>query len=83
MSQIEALLQNEEIEECGGLWGSRIALAAKPHQEHITNVDNFIWRMYLSYYKLNNITKTFEFPISCCDDTINSVGAGSDTIFYH
>ena len=32
MSQIEPLLQNEYIGECGGLWGRIIVLAAKPHQ---------------------------------------------------
>ena len=37
--------------------------------------------MCVSYWKLNNITKPFEFPIPRCDDTIRSVVAGSDTIF--
>ena len=40
MSQIEALIHNSWIEECGGLWGSSIVLVSMPHQEHITNIDN-------------------------------------------
>ena len=81
MSQIEALLQNEWIEEYGGPWGSSIVLTANPHHKYVTNIENFIWRMCVSYFKLNNITKPFEFTIPCCDDAIRSVGAGSDEIF--
>ena len=81
MSQIESLLQNEWIEECGGPWGSSIVPAANPPQEHVANIDNFIWNMCVSYQKLNEITKPFEFTIPCCDNAIISVSAGSDTVF--
>ena len=81
MSQIEALLRNEWIEKCDRLWGSSIVLSENPHKEHITNIDNFIWFMCVYYWKLNNITKPFEFTIIRFDDAISSIGAGSDTIF--
>ena len=80
MSQIEVLLQNKCIEECGGPWGRIIILAAKTRHEHITNIDYFKWRMCVSYWNLNEITKPFEFPIPLCNNTISSVGAGSVTI---
>ena len=55
-----------------------IFLAQKPRQEHVTNIDNFIWRICVSYRKLNSITKPFQFIIPRCDDaiTILSWGAG-------
>ena len=59
MSQVEALIQNEWIEECGGPWGSIIVLAAKNHNVNVTNIENFIRRMCISYRKFNEITKPF------------------------
>ena len=55
-----------------------IVLAQKLHQEHITNIDDFIWRMCVSYRKLNGIKKPFQFPIPRCDDatTVLSWSAG-------
>ena len=70
MAQIVQLLDNGWIEKCVGPWGSMIVLAQKPHQEHVTNIDDFIWRMCVSYRKLNCITKPFQFPIPQCDDAI-------------
>ena len=37
--------------------------------------------MCVSYRKLNGIAQTFQFPIPCCDDTISTVGAGSNKIW--
>ena len=81
MSQIEDLLGNKWIEECGGPWGSMIVLAQKPHQEHINNIEDFIWRMCVSYRKLNSVTKPFQFPIPRCDDAIMIMGWGAGKIF--
>ena len=36
--QIDSLLANDWIEECGVAWGSMIVLAAKTHQEHIKDI---------------------------------------------
>ena len=78
MAQVVQLFDNGWIERCAGPWGSMIVLAQKPHQEHVTNIDEFIWQMCISYRKLNSITKPFQFPIPRCDDaiTILSWGAG-------
>jgi len=43
MQQILSLEKNDWIEEEFGPWGARIVLAAKPHQEHVINIDDFIW----------------------------------------
>lgn len=81
MEQIHNLLANEWIRPCKGAWGSLIVLAAKPHQEYVTNIDDFIWRMCVSYRKLNEVTKPFEFPIPRCDDSIISLEQGPTQIF--
>ena len=52
-------------------------LAAKPHQEHIKDIDNFVWIMCVSYRKLNAITKPFELPISRYDNAIAIIDTGS------
>ncbi len=74
MDNIHTLLSNNWIEECHGPWGSMVVLAAKPHQEHITNIKDFIWRMCVSYRKLNSVTEPFEYPIPRCDDAVNAIG---------
>ena len=81
MQQIQQLLKNKWIRKCGGPWGSLIVLAAKPHQEDIENIDDFVWRMCVSYRRLNSITRPFQFPIPRCDDSITILGRGSSVIF--
>jgi len=80
MKHAKAFLGNDWIERCEGPWGSSIVLAAKPHQEHIKNIDDFIWRMCVSYRKLNAITKPFELPIPRFDDEISIIDTGSQYI---
>ena len=55
-------------------------LAEKFHQEHVTNIYDFILRVCVYYQNINDITEPFEFLVPHCDDTISSVGAVSDTI---
>ena len=81
MEQIDSLLANDWIEECGGVWGSMIVLAAKPHQEHIKDIKKFVWRMCVSYRGLNKVTKPFEYPIPRCDDAISIFEVGSNMIW--
>ena len=51
-------------------WGFHCTLAPKPHQEHITKIDDYIWRFCINYIKLNQITCPAEYPIPRCDDTV-------------
>ena len=83
MDQVEALKKSGLIEECQGPWGSLIVLAPKPHQEHVENIDDFIWRMCVSYRKLNSVTKPFSYPIPRCDDAIDTLGpVGSAKLYF-
>ena len=81
MTQIKALLDNDWIEEIQGPWGSIIVLAPKPHQEHIEDIEDFIWRMCVSYRSLNSVTKPFTYPIPRCDDAIGSLNLGAGRIY--
>jgi hypothetical protein len=47
-----------------------ILLAAKPHQEHISNIDEFVWRFCVNYIPLNQVTRLIAFPISRFDMAI-------------
>ena len=58
-----------------------VVLAQKPHQEHSNAVEDFVWRMCVSYSRLNAVTKPFQFSISHCDDAITILGCGAVTIY--
>ena len=58
-----------------------IVLAAKPHQEHVTNIADFIWRMCISYRGLNAVTRPFQFPIPRCDHSVLIIEQGGDKLF--
>ena len=81
MEQVNNLKKNEWIRKCVGAWGSKIVLAAKPHQENITNIEDFIWRMCVSYRGLNAVTKPFTYPIQRCDDSIITLEQGTFRIY--
>ena len=78
---IADLEANKLIRDYEGPWGSSLLLTAKPHQESCTNISAFIWRVYVSYRPLNEITLGFEFPISRCADSIEDLGDSCGPIF--
>ena len=82
MTQIQVLLDNGWIRLCKGAWGSSIVLAAKPHQEQVTNIDEFVWRMCVSYRRLNQVTLPFEYPIPRCDDAIDNFGDSNGRLHF-
>ena len=65
-----------------GGWCSPIVLAPKPHQEHVTNIKDFVWRMCVSYRGLNRVTNPFEYPISRCDVAIEDIGDGTGKLYF-
>ena len=83
METIRALLSNNFIEECSeGGWLSPIVLAPKPHQEHVTDIEDLVWRMCVSFRGLNKVTNPFEFPIGRCDAAIEDVGDGNRFVYF-
>ena len=57
-------------------------LAPKPHQEGISNVEDFVWRMCVSYRGLNKVTNPFEYPIGRCDSAFKDLGDASGTLYF-
>ena len=51
-------------------WGARITLAPKPHQEYVTNINEYVCRFCTNYILLNRITKPAEYNIPRCDDAV-------------
>ena len=63
-------------------WCSQIVLAPKPHQEHVTNIDDFIWRLCVSYRGLNAVTLVYGFPIPRCDEAIDNFAPGGGRLYW-
>ena len=53
-----------------GEWLFKALLAPKPHQEHISNIDDFVWRFCVNYIPLNSITQPIAYPIPRCDSAV-------------
>ncbi len=52
-------------------WLFKALRAAKPHQEYILNIKDFVWRFCVNYIPLNQVTHQIAYPIPCCDCTVN------------
>jgi hypothetical protein len=70
---VEQLESKGIIEDDDGPWGSQIVLASKPHQDHV-HWSQFVFRLCVSYRKLNAVTRPFTFPITRCDEAVERVG---------
>lgn len=55
-----------------GQWLFKALLAPKPHQEHIYNIDNFVWRFCVNYIPLNQVTRLIAYPIPRCDTAVHT-----------
>ena len=69
-----ALHDNGLIEEDDGPWGAQIVLAAKPGQHNVP-LEEFKWRLTISYRRLNQVTRPFAFNIPRCDDAVEEIDA--------
>ncbi len=53
-------------------------LAAKPHQEHVHNIKDFVWHFCVNYIPLNGVTCVIAYPIPRCNSAVfNKFGQGS------
>ena len=60
-----------------GEWLSKPLLAAKPHQENVTDIADFVWRFCVNYIRLNAVTKIIAMPIPRCDEAVSMDFGGS------
>jgi hypothetical protein len=69
---VEHLDNNDLVADDFGPWGAIIVLAAKAYQEDIPWQD-YIWRLCVSYRRLNQVVRPFTFPIRRCDDAVADI----------
>ena len=69
---ITVLDLNGLISDDFGPWGAIIVLAAKPGQYNVP-WEKFKWRLCVSYRKLNQVTKPFQYPIPRCNDAVEEI----------
>ena len=53
-----------------GQWLFKCLLAPKPHQEHVFNIADFVWRFCVNYIALNRVTRVIAYPIPHCDTAV-------------
>jgi hypothetical protein len=70
---MEKLEKKGIVEDDEGPWGSQIVLASTPNQDHV-HWSSFVFRLCVSYRKLNAITRPFTFPVTRCDDAVEGIG---------
>ena len=73
---IAALAKVGQIEQIlNGQWLFKALLAPKPHQEHVCDSKNFVWRFCVNYIPLNQVTRQIAYPIPRCNSMVeNSFG---------
>ena len=64
-----------------GKWLFKALLAPKPHQEHVCDIDNFVWRFCVNYIPLNGVTCIIEFPIPWCNSAVYNEFGGQCMAF--
>ena len=60
-----------------GEWLSKPLLATEPHQENITDIEDFVWRFCVNYIALNSVTKIIAMPIPRYDTAVGLSCGGS------
>jgi hypothetical protein len=55
----------------GGKWMFKALLAPKPHQGHVRNIEDFVWRFCVNYIPLNQDTRLVAYPIPHCDSAVH------------
>jgi hypothetical protein len=51
-------------------WLFKALLAPKPHQKHVSNIDEFVWHFCINYIPLNQIMRPVAYPIPRCDSAV-------------
>jgi hypothetical protein len=54
-----------------GQWLFKALLAPKPHQEHVSNINDFVWRFCINYIPLNQVTRQVVFHSPRCNSAVN------------
>ncbi len=57
-------------------WLFKALLAPKPHQEHISDITDFVWQFCMNYIPLNQVTRLIAYPTPCCDIVVETAFGG-------
>ena len=79
---IQVVEANDWIFDCESIWVYLTLLVCKPHQEECTDINDFLWYLCVSYRSLNSITKSFEFPLSRCIESIEDFGKFRGRVYF-
>ena len=64
-------------------WLFKALLATKPHQEHLINIEDFVWHFCVNCIPLNGVTRVIAYPIPRCDLVVfNEFGLGKWMIMF-
>jgi hypothetical protein len=69
VAALEKVCQIRQITD--GRWLFKAVLAAKPHQEHVRHIKDFVWRFCANYVPLNSVTRVIAYPIPRCDAAVS------------
>ena len=69
IAKLEELGHIRQIHD--GPWLFKALLAPKPHQEHISDIKDFVWRFCVNFIPLNQITRIISYPIPRCDSAVH------------
>ena len=53
----------------------------KSYQERVTDIKDFVWKIYMSYQPLNPVTKPFKFPFGRYNITLDDLSDNHGILF--
>jgi hypothetical protein len=75
MTLVHAMAANDIVEKCISAWAALVVLAPKANQEAIP-WHEYIWRLCVSYRRLNQVTCPYAYPMPRCDDAVDEIPPG-------
>jgi hypothetical protein len=70
IAALEKVGQIPQINDCQ--WLFKALLIPKPHQEHVCNIEDFVWWFCVNYIPLNQVTCLIAYPIPRCDAAVDN-----------
>ena len=70
IAALEKVGQIHQIHD--GQWLFKALLAPKPHQEHMCNIEDFVWRFCVNCIPLYQVTRLIVYLIPCCNAAVDN-----------
>jgi hypothetical protein len=75
MTLVYAMVENDIVVKCVSAWAALVVLASKANQETIP-WHEYVWRLCVSYGRLNQATCPYAYPVPRCDDAVDEIPSG-------